>query len=318
MFRNTTCTPTAPPPQQNSHICAHAPGQAVKLTNSTGCSNLTGTGFPYPQSTPTRRLPLPTHLSPPLPAQNSHICTHARTRSSGQTNKQQRLLYTPGRPRLGSQVQAAPNLLAGQGRVHRRGCAPVATTSTRQRRTIASAHRAHRSGIQTHKQHRLQAAPTLVAGQGRVTGSGAQAVVRTCRHHFRPPPPQNYRICTPRTRVRRSDPTNSTGYRPKSTGCPYAPGRPRPGHRQWCTGGGAHLSPPLPPASAELSHLHIARTGQAVRPKSTGCPYASGRPRPGHRHRLPLRGLATPTPTHAQAAPTHLAPLHVLVLVSAV
>ena len=226
MFRNTTCTPTAPPPQQNSHICAHAPGQAVKLTNSTGCSNLTGTGFPYPQSTPTRRLPLPTHLSPPLPAQNSHICTHARTRSSGQTNKQQRLLYTPGRPRLGSQVQAAPNLLAGQGRVHRRGCAPVATTSTRQRRTIASAHRAHRSGIQTHKQHRLQAAPTLVAGQGRVTGSGAQAVVRTCRHHFRPPPPQNYRICTPRTRVRRSDPTNSTGYRPKSTGCPYAPGRP--------------------------------------------------------------------------------------------
>ena len=176
VFRNTTCTPTAPPPQQNSHICAHAPGQAVKLTNSTGCSNLTGTGFPYPQSTPTRRLPLPTHLSPPLPAQNSHICTHARTRSSGQTNKQQRLLYTPGRPRLGSQVQAAPNLLAGQGRVHRRGCAPVATTST------------------------------LVAGQGRVTGSGAQAVVRTCRHHFRPPPPQNYRICTPRTRVRRSDP----------------------------------------------------------------------------------------------------------------
>ena len=198
VFRNTTCTPTAPPPQQNSHICAHAPGQAVKLTNSTGCSNLTGTGFPYPQSTPTRRLPLPTHLSPPLPAQNSHICTHARTRSSGQTNKQQRLLYTPGRPRLGSQVQAAPNLLAGQGRVHRRGCAPVATTSTRQRRTIASAHRAHRSGIQTHKQHRLQAAPTLVAGQGRA-----------------------------------------------------------------------------------------------------------------HRHRLPLRGLATPAPTHAQAAPTHLAPLHV-------
>jgi hypothetical protein len=154
VFRNTTCTPTAPPPQQNSHICAHAPGQAVKLTNSTGCSNLTGTGFPYPQSTPTRRLPLPTHLSPPLPAQNSHICTHARTRSSGQTNKQQRLLYTPGRPRLGSQVQAAPNLLAGQGRVHRRGCAPVATTSTRQRRTIASAHRAHRSGGQTQK-HRL-------------------------------------------------------------------------------------------------------------------------------------------------------------------
>ena len=179
MFRNTTCTPTAPPPQQNSHICAHAPGQAVKLTNSTGCSNLTGTGFPYPQSTPiapTRRLPLPTHLSPPLPAQNSHICTHAR-----------RLLYTPGRPRLGSQVQAAPNLLAGQGRVHRRGCAPVATTSTRQRRTIASAHRAHRSGIQTHKQHRLQAAPTLLAGQGRVTGSGAQAGVRTCRHHFHSP-----------------------------------------------------------------------------------------------------------------------------------
>ena len=135
--------------------------------------------------------------------------------------------------------------------------------------------------------------------------------MRTCRHHFRPPPPQNYRICTPRTRVRRSDPTNSTGYRPKSTGCPYAPGRPRPGHRQWCTGGGAHLSPPLPPASAELSHLHIARTGQAVRPKSTGCPYTRGRPRPGHRHRLPLRGLATPAPTHAQAAPTHLAPLHV-------
>ena len=97
VFRNTTCTPTAPPPQQNSHICAHAPGQAVKLTNSTGCSNLTGTGFPYPQSTPTRRLPLPTHLSPPLPAQNSHICTHARTRSSGQTNKQQRLLYREGK-----------------------------------------------------------------------------------------------------------------------------------------------------------------------------------------------------------------------------
>ena len=201
MFRNTTCTPTAPPPQQNSHICAHAPGQAVKLTNSTGCSNLTGTGFPYPQSTPTRRLPLPTHLSPPLPAQNSHICTHARTRSSGQTNKQQRLLYTPGRPRLG--------------------------------------------------------------------------------HRYRLP-----LISWPA----------KAGF----------------------TGGGAHLSPPLPPASAELSHLHIARTGQAVRPKSTGCPYASGRPRPGHRHRLPLRGLATPTPTHAQAAPTHLAPLHVLVLVSAV
>ena len=179
MFRNTTCTPTAPPPQQNSHICAHAPGQAVKLTNSTGCSNLTGTGFPYPQSTPiapTRRLPLPTHLSPPLPAQNSHICTHARTRSSGQTNKQQRLLYTPGRPRLGSQVQAAPNLLAGQGRVHRRGCAPVATTSTRQRRTIASAHR------------------------------------------------------TSRAPVRHSDPQTA-----QTTGCPYAPGRPRPGHRQWCT-----------------------------------------------------------------------------------
>ena len=200
VFRNTTCTPTAPPPQQNSHICAHAPGQAVKLTNSTGCSNLTGTGFPYPQSTPTRRLPLPTHLSPPLPAQNSHICTHARTRSSGQTNKQQRLLYTPGRPRLGSQVQAAPNLLAGQGRVHRRGCAPVATTSTRQRRTIASAHR------------------------------------------------------TSRAPVRHSDPQTA---------------------------------------------------------QTTGCPYTRGRPRPGHRHRLPLRGLATPAPTHAQAAPTHLAPLHV-------
>ena len=44
VFRNTTCTPTAPPPQQNSHICAHAPGQAVRLTNITGCSNLTGRG----------------------------------------------------------------------------------------------------------------------------------------------------------------------------------------------------------------------------------------------------------------------------------
>ena len=152
MFRNTTCTPTAPPPQQNSHICAHAPGQAVKLTNSTGCSNLTGTGFPYPQSTPTRRLPLPTHLSPPLPAQNSHICTHARTRSSGQTNKQQRLLYTPGRPRLG--------------------------------------------------------------------------------HRYRLP-----LISWPA----------KAGF----------------------TGGGAHLSPPLPPASAELSHLHIARTGQAFRPTNS-------------------------------------------------
>ena len=165
VFRNTTCTPTAPPPQQNSHICAHAPGQAVKLTNSTGCSNLTGTGFPYPQSTPTRRLPLPTHLSPPLPAQNSHICTHARTRSSGQTNKQQRLLYTPGRPRLG--------------------------------------------------------------------------------HRYRLP-----LISWPA----------KAGF----------------------TGGGAHLSPPLPPASAELSHLHTTHTGQAVRPNKQ------------HRlqtqkHRLPLR-----------------------------
>ena len=215
VFRNTTCTPTAPPPQQNSHICAHAPGQAVKLTNSTGCSNLTGTGFPYPQSTPTRRLPLPTHLSPPLPAQNSHICTHARTRSSGQTNKQQRLLYTPrptntgcpytrGRPRPGHRqwctgsgahlspplpptaatelshlhtthtgqavrpnkqhrlqtqkhrlpLRSWPAKAGSQAVVHRRGCAPVATTSTRQRRTIASAHRAHRSGGQTQK-HRL-------------------------------------------------------------------------------------------------------------------------------------------------------------------
>ena len=194
VFRNTTCTPTAPPPQQNSHICAHAPGQAVKLTNSTGCSNLTGTGFPYPQSTPTRRLPLPTHLSPPLPAQNSHICTHARTRSSGQTNKQQRLLYTPGRPRLGSQVQAAPNLLAGQGRVHRRGCAPVATTSTRQRRTIASAHHAHGSGGQTQQTAQAtdpqtaQAAPTLVAGQGRVTGTGFPYA------GWPPPPPHTHRL----------------------------------------------------------------------------------------------------------------------------
>ena len=306
VFRNTTCTPTAPPPQQNSHICAHAPGQAVKLTNSTGCSNLTGTGFPYPQSTPTRRLPLPTHLSPPLPAQNSHICTHARTRSSGQTNKQQRLLYTPGRPRLGSQVQAAPNLLAGQGRVHRRGCAPVATTSTRQRRTIASAHRtsrapvrhsdpqtaqttgcpyapgrprpghrqwctgggahlspplppasaelshlhiahrAHRSGIQTHKQHRLQAAPTLLAGQGRVTGSGAQAGVRTCRHHFRPPPPQSCRICTSRAPVRRSDPK-------------------------------AQAAPTL-----------VAGQGRVT---GTGFPYAGWPPPPPHTHRLPQRTL---------------------------
>ena len=224
VFRNTTCTPTAPPPQQNSHICAHAPGQAVKLTNSTGCSNLTGTGFPYPQSTPTRRLPLPTHLSPPLPAQNSHICTHARTRSSGQTNKQQRLLYTPGRPRLGSQVQAAPNLLAGQGRVHRRGCAPVATTSTRQRRTIASAHR------------------------------------------------------TSRAPVRHSDPQTA-----QTTGCPYTRGRPRPGHRQWCTGSGAHLSPPLPPTAAtELSHLHTTHTGQAVRPNKQHMLQTQ-------KHRLPLR-----------------------------
>ena len=303
VFRNTTCTPTAPPPQQNSHICAHAPGQAVKLTNSTGCSNLTGTGFPYPQSTPTRRLPLPTHLSPPLPAQNSHICTHARTRSSGQTNKQQRLLYTPGRPRLGSQVQAAPNLLAGQGRVHRRGCAPVATTSTRQRRTIASAHRAHRSGGQTqkhrlplhswpakagsqavvhrqwcapvattsaHRRHRTiasahhahgsggqtqqtaqatdpkaQAAPTLLAGQGRVTGSGAQAGVRTCRHHFHPPA-QNYRICTSRAPVRRSDPK-------------------------------AQAAPTL-----------VAGQGRVT---GTGFPYAGWPPPPPHTHRLPQRTL---------------------------
>ena len=155
--------------------------------------------------------------------------------------------------------------------------------------------------------------------------SGLRAILARFRRNssamLAPALAQNYRICTPRTRVRRSDPTNSTGYRPKSTGCPYAPGRPRPGHRQWCTGGGGHLSPPLPPASAELSHLHIARTGQAVRPKSTGCPYTRGRPRPGHRHRLPLRGLATPAPTHAQAAPTHLAPLrymYLVLLVSAV
>ena len=153
VFRNTTCTPTAPPPQQNSHICAHAPGQAVKLTNSTGCSNLTGTGFPYPQSTPiapTRRLPLPTHLSPPLPAQNSHICTHARTWSSGQTNKQHRLHTQKHRLPL----RSWPAKAGSQAVVHRRGCAPVATTSTRQRRTIASAHHAHGSGGQTQK-HRL-------------------------------------------------------------------------------------------------------------------------------------------------------------------
>jgi len=85
VFRNTTCTPTAPPPQ-NFHICAHAPGQAVRLTNSTGCPNLLAgqgrghrrgcapiacpythrlplrtvpplrTDFPYPQTTTTHHL----------------------------------------------------------------------------------------------------------------------------------------------------------------------------------------------------------------------------------------------------------------------
>jgi hypothetical protein len=238
VFRNTTCTPTAPPPQQNSHICAHAPGQAVKLTNSTGCSNLTGTGFPYPQSTPTRRLPLPTHLSPPLPAQNSHICTHARTWSSGQTNKQHRLQTQKHRLPL----RSWPAKAGSQAVVHRQWCAPVATTSAHRRhRTIASAHHAHGSGGQTQQtaqatDPKAQAAPTLLAGQGRVTGSGAQAGVRTCRHHFHPPA-QNYRICTSRAPVRRSDPkaqaapTLVAGQgRVTGTGFPYAGWPPPPPH----------------------------------------------------------------------------------------